>query len=116
MPPIETFERNQKAVWWPKLGRDGYGDSLRCDGVELDVRWEWTRGQLIDELGNLVGYDAEVALDREVGIGDLMWLGELADWLGTGSGEDNFAQQMEVKGYSHIPDLDNREVRRVAML
>lgn len=122
MPPIETAWRYDKAVLWPvltKLGRivtDSHGrPRVSTNPVELDVRWEDTETEALDPEGNTVRIDATVVVDREIVPGSLMRKGELADWTGTGSGNED-TEVMVVKTYQRVEDIKGRHVRRVVGL
>ena len=107
MPPQEESHRLQKAVLWAKAGTDDYGQHTVGDPVEIDVRWNARRRETADPKGNPLVLDADAVVDRVIAVGSRMWLGELADWLGTGSGADD-EEIMEVMTYSETPDVKNR--------
>lgn len=111
MPHQELSHRFQTAVYWPAGGYDDYGQPLRQDPVELQVRWEKDQREYTDPEGNLHMLEATVHVDRRIGIGSKMWLGSLSEWLGTGSG-DSDTELMEVRVYDEIPDVKNRGIYR----
>lgn len=88
MPPFEEMDRYQSAVLWEVNGYDAYGQPTvdRGGPVELSVRWNYVKKEAPgpDEAGVLL--DATVVTDRVIKVGSRMWPGELADYLGTGSG------------------------------
>ena len=116
MPNIESSCRFQKAVWWAMTGTayDNYGEPLVSDPVEIDVRWENVRKDILDPQGNTVEVDAVVVVDRDMSVGDILWLGTLYDLPGTS--ETPTLDIREVVSFSSIPDLKGRYYRRVVML
>lgn len=111
MPSIEVAELDQKAVLWESMGRDRFNEVKVLAAVEVDVRWIRNRRELTNAQGDPIVTDADVICDREIPAGSAMWLGELAEWIGTGSG-DSDGEVMEVVSYRDTPDLKNRENRR----
>ena len=110
MPPQEQAFREQKALLWAFAGVDRYNKVLRADPVEIKVRWvnkSATRAEL--------SIAATVIVDRAIDLQSLMWLGEEADWYGTGSGYDDSAVMMVVI-YDETPDINHREVYREVAL
>lgn len=115
MPSIETFHRHQKAVLWTRAGTTEFNEPAFSTPIELDVRWEWTQEESLDEAGSPIIVEAMVVVDREIQEGSLMWLGELEDWYGTGSaGDDDY--RMRVLRYNEVPDLKGRNYRRTVAL
>ena len=76
------------------------------------MRWNTRRNRALDPQGNTILLDASAVVEREIPVGSIVWLGELAEWSGTGSG-DVETELMEVKTYRETPDVRNGEVRRV---
>ena len=112
MPPPEEAHRHQDALLWVKVGVDGYGQEIVSAPIELKVRWEFTRRDILDPDGNRVTVDAMVVTNRVISIGSTMWLGTLEEWqLGSGSGglDD---EVMQVVVYMQSPDVKNRSTRR----
>ncbi len=115
MPAMEQSGRYQAAVLWPKAGQDRYSEPLRGAAVELRVRWNTTRREVIDSAGNRISLDAEVVLDRLVTVGSLFWLGTLQEFNATGSA-DNGVEIMEVVSYEETFDDKGRASEKVAGL
>lgn len=116
MPPIETADLHQAAVLWEQSGTDRYGATTVSDTpVEIPTRWEYKREEVRAADGSTILIDAVVVVDRSVPVGSNLWLGELADWYGTGSAGDD-TEVMEVITSSAIPDIKNRNMRRVLKL
>lgn len=109
MPAIEVDELNQDAVLWPKASYDDYGERTIASttGTAIKVRWEQGRSESKDAQGNTIAFDSEIAVDREIAIGSILWLGKLADLP---SPPTNLR---EVVDYLEIPDIKNRHKRRI---
>ncbi len=111
MPPLETMDRHQTAVLWPAAGTDEYGQPLTSSPQEISVRWNKNRSEGVDRDGTKITLDATVVTDVEVAFGSLLWLGELADWAGTGSAADPDDDVMVVKTRKTTKDLKGRNTR-----
>ena len=79
------------------------------------VRWEAGRNIRFDSQGNPVAVDAVVVVNTDIPMGSQMWLGELADWYGSGSGT-NDDEVMWVVRQINVPDIKNRVARREVWL
>lgn len=115
MPDPETDDRYQAAVLWAKTGVDRHGEVTVAEPEQLLVRWQTGQAEALAPDGTPIALDAKVVLDRRVGIGSLLLLGELDDWYGTGSVGDD-VELMQVATYSEVPDLKNRVARRTVGL
>lgn len=112
MPPLETMDRHQDAVLWAATGAaNHYGEPLVGSPVDITVRWVNQQREMLDPQGNTVAVDATVVAAQEIPIGSVMAEGTLADWLGTGSGEEP-SGRMQVKAESWALDLKGRITRR----
>jgi hypothetical protein len=116
MPALEVADRYQKAVLMPATGGyDAYGQPVVGEAIEVTVRWVWEKQEVTDPQGNTITIDATAVVDREIPVHSRMWLGEIADWIGTGSGAvDN--DLCEVRTASRTSDIKNRFVRRTVGL
>lgn len=111
MPSLETDCRNQKAVLWTASGSTNEESEPTVNAAqEIDVRWEETRDQTTDSQGNIVEITAKVVVDVDIAEGSILWLGALDD---VASPPVNLLQ---VVGRSKIPDVKNRNFRRVLSL
>lgn len=111
--PIETMDLLQKAVYCAKAGVDRFNHVVRSAPVQVYVRWEWQFTELVMDDGTKVKTDAWLAVDREMRSGDTIWLGDILDWVGTGSALGEETNEIcEVVFYEEIPDVDNVEIRR----
>lgn len=115
MPPLETRRLHQKALLWVWLRDDEYARPVVDEVIEIEVRWEFRQEKMVTTDGRVVSVDAIVVVDRDIPMGSVMWLGEMVDWVGTGTGtQDNELMQVVIKG--NIPDLKNRHNRRTVGL
>src|SRR5688572_23769422 len=87
MPPIETAELNQKAMLFVRAGTSEDGRPTWYHPVEIKVRWEWVKAQVVATGGEVTGTDATVVVDRRIEDGSRMWLGSSSEWHGTGSAD-----------------------------
>lgn len=111
MPPLEQFDMYQWAVLIPKVGVDRYNETIRGEPREVQVRWIAGRVELADSEGTPLTFDALVISGERFPTGTLMWLGDLEDWYGTGSGsasEIGESQLHEVHLSRVTPDLKAR--------
>ena len=115
MPTPELSHRLQKAVLWQKTGIDRYGQPTVGAPVEIFVRWNDVRREVLDKEGNTIALDATAVVAQTIEVGSRMWLGALANWVGTGSvgNEDDVCY---VKTYNETPDLKNRIAMRTVGL
>lgn len=99
---------------WPFTGYDSYGQPTVGQPVQIPVRWIFEKREAVDPKGNTITLDGTVIVARDIDIGSHMWLGELADWYGTGSGS-NFPDELlyEVKTFQKTPDIKGRAIRRI---
>ena len=114
MPPLETSDRWQTATLWEYVGKDRFGQpKVSSTPRELDVRWNTTRRLVLAPDGNRVSLEAEAVVNRKVGIGSVLFNGDLTDWTGTGSGSAGEESELwEVVTYDETPDLKGRNLRR----
>lgn len=110
MPVPELNGRHQKAVLWELAGPDVHNEPTVYNPEEISVRWEETRRESRDALGNTIIIDAAVMVAQEIPVGSIMWLGALADLPVTPT---NLKQ---VVGYDDTPDIKNRVSQRNVML
>lgn len=107
---MEDRDLHQKAVLWTATGKDDYGqvtvDAAYASGAEVSVRWEEGRRESLDANGNRIGIDGRVAVDREIAVGSILWLGAKDDL------PDAAVDLRQVVNYKTIPDVKNRASRR----
>jgi hypothetical protein len=117
---IEEDDCWDTAVLWPATTvYDDQGQPVRSTPVELawpnGCRWVPSTRQVMDAKGNLINLDATVVVLQDIPVNSLMWLGELADWYGTGSGASDDGL-MVVKSFNKTSSQDGRFERRTVSL
>lgn len=117
MPSPEQVNRYQAATLWAADGTyTASGQPKRGTPVEIRVRWDDTRKEMLDKDGNTITVDASAVVDRDIPVHSLMRLGELAEWLGTGSSLAD-EELREVMMFNKVPDIRNRfAFREVGMM
>ena len=107
MPSPEVANLKQKAVLWAASGRDNYGGRTMAAAVEIKVRWESTKTQGGGPKGKVAAKSVTVHTDQSVAVGSEMWLGELADLVGTASPGDIHV----VTAITSVPDIKGRKTK-----
>lgn len=102
----EMTGRYQKALMWPVIGTDRYGQVRVGAPVELRVRWDWGRKEVLGQDGSSQSADATVIVDRRIQVGSLMWLGGLNDLPGTAQMAET--DIMQVITYKGVKDVKGR--------
>jgi hypothetical protein len=112
MPGFEIRDLYQAAVYWPVIGRDGFGEPVvSLTPQEIRVRWLDVFEQVQDPQGNLITIHAKVTVGLlTIGIGSRLWQGTLADWL-TGSSAQPSDLTVGIS-WNKTPDIKNRNQRR----
>jgi hypothetical protein len=110
MPALETMDRTEKAVYWAAGPPNDFGARRVYAPVELEVRWEDRKGEIVKPSGEVSGYDASVIFDRSVAVGSILWYGALEDWTASATG------YYEVLGFDRVKDLKGRANRMEARL
>jgi len=114
VPPLETMDRYQFAVYWEVLpGRfDKHGQAIVSDDpIQLKVRWNFKRTQNIDAEGQPIALDGTVISDRELKPDSLLWPGKLVD-LPPGSDFSEYDDELYVvRTASVTKDLKSRFIR-----
>lgn len=102
-----TWALNQTAVYWQRLGPDGYGGWLWEDPVEIDCRWVERRKLYRNAAGEEKVSKADVLLNQDVAEGDYLYLGTLDDDDVSASGATpaNIRKAYVVQGFNKTPDL-----------
>lgn len=110
MPSLEQMDRNQWALWWDPVGVDEHNRRTFRPPAAFRVRWVQKRRELTNAQGDTLVTDGTVVLGRDIPVGSLLWLGEEADWYGTGSNNED-DRVMEVISVDKTPDLKGRVTR-----
>jgi hypothetical protein len=111
MPPLETMDRRQKALYWEKTGDTRNATPKLAAAEEVDVRWSWNRNVVPDATGLNVAVDARVVLDFDPPPGSVLWQGALADCPTVDGDPVPAGDLYEVVTTAKTPDLKNRFVR-----
>ncbi len=118
MPGLEIRDLYQRALLWPAVGSDAFGQPTVGTPVEIAVRWLTNRTLVQDANGNNISFDGTAITNRDVPDGSHLWLipkgtkvGRGLDaWYNTGSaGQPD--ELMRTKMYGQTPDLKNRNQR-----
>lgn len=110
MTRLATRRLHQKAVLWSNTGKNNYGEVTVGTATEINVRWEETQSDITDANGQTVAVTAEVAVDREITVGSIMWEGAEADL------PDAPTNLKQVLSYQEVPDIKGRTFRRIVLL
>jgi len=103
VPVQETDYRNHKAVFWEADGYDTYGEPKVGTATEINVRWDESKSESLDALGNVIALDVTVVVAQDIAVGSLMWLGEKADL------PSPVTNLYQVKTFSKVPDVKGRQ-------
>lgn len=115
MVNIATKFLRQKAVYWEIESRTNiHGEKLFEDPVEIPVRWTDEKEEFIDENGERSVSKAKVMVDRDMGLGGFLMLGEESDVEDEDSPIESGA--LRIRGFSRIPSLDASAIVRIAYL
>ncbi len=112
-----TGRRTQTVTVWEKTGTDRYGEPTRGSPVEPLVRWERTRKDMMAPDGTRVNVDVVMVYgcDLDLKIEDVVYLGVLEDWVGTGSAGDD-SELMKVVALDYVPNIRGDAAYREAGL
>src|SRR5678816_2889377 len=110
MPPLEESELQWRTITlFPKVTIDEFGHLDPGEGVEIQARWVNTTRQVIEPDSSVINIMADVAVERELKVGDLLWNGRLADYEdGTGTGD---IELCEVRLRRTVPDIKGETSR-----
>lgn len=115
--PFHGYQgRTQWAVYWARIGSDGFGEPTVSDvAQEVRVRWDGTSRGVLGPDGAPLAIDATVSgFTFDPVVGSLMWAGRLADLPGT---SQRPAQDvMRIVTVNITPDVRGRSVFREATL
>jgi len=107
--------RKQNAVYWSAPVPDGYGSYTYTDAVEIDCRWEEKQELYIDPLGVEKLSRAVVYVDRDVDLGGMLYLGEIADIDSSGIDPIDLGA-FEIKQFAKLPNIRATEFLRQVWL
>lgn len=110
MPPIETSHRRQRAILWEPSGYGRAGEIKLTDPIEIDIRWEDTQVEVVDDAGSTILTDAVAYVNQDIALNSILWIGELSE-LPTSP-----TDLKRVIRVQKIPDLKNRFIQRTLYL
>lgn len=87
-PPLEQMDLHDKAILWRWLRNDKHGNPVLAAAIEVNTRWEEGALEALDPKGEPILIDVQMAADRRIPSGSLMWEGSAVDLTnepGTGS-------------------------------
>ncbi len=121
MPQQEISHLRQWAILWPFTGYDSYGQAVVGTPVEIRVRWNTSRTEMLDPQGNTISLDGSAVVKRIIHVGSQMWLGTLEEWYspgpGSGSGSGAADDELhEVKAFKDTEDVKGRASTRTVGL
>lgn len=104
--------RRQAASYWKRSEVDEHGKWSFEEPVEIKCRWTDDQVQFLNSQGELETSQSVVYVDREMGVGDWIRLGELSEE----SDPLQAAGAHEIKAFRKTPDLRNRDTVYKALL
>lgn len=114
MPPLETMDRNQHAVYWARQtynGRpksDKHSKPLVSAPVDVMVQWDDSYTQQRDAKNNKVDVDGTLFTNMTVAIGSVFWLGTVATLPSFELNPQAMLNLLEVVYVNVTPDLKGR--------
>lgn len=111
MPNPESTHRKQKAVLRAASGSyNDYSVVKVTAAVEISVRWEERKDEVLDANGNTIGRDALAVVNQDIVVGSIMWLGLLKNFTNT------IGNLMQVIVFDKTPDIKGRKFCRTVSL
>jgi len=120
---IITRMRKQVAVYWPPKSSESAGDDFDNYGqpqvslspVQIMCRWEDVTEEFIDMTGTRQLSRAKVYVDRDVEVGGILMLGELAEITDATNIKKNDGA-WEIRRFEKLPNLKATEFLRTVFL
>lgn len=100
----DSWARLQTAVYWERLGPDGYGGWEYEDPVEVNVFWKDTAQIFVDANGEQVASRSKVLVGQAMKLGDYLYLGSLDD-LTSAADPVNTRGAYPIRQLESIPDF-----------
>lgn len=85
MPPLESMDLEDTALYWERIGTDRNGNPTYDSPIAIDVRWEEHPTVLRGPEGQPIMVQVQLVFDFYPPLGSLLYYGDLDSWLGTGS-------------------------------
>lgn len=108
-------KQGQFAVYWERLGIDAFGKPTYKAPIEMEVRFQDSNEEFIDNEGDRQISRAKVFPDRFVQLNDVLMEGKLVDLVDPLNPKKN-PGAWEVRKSSRIPNLRNKEILFIALL
>jgi len=112
----------QTAVYWPPQSSDNSGEHFDNYGVpqvsapiEIDCRWEDVVEEFVTSDGTQQLSNAKVYVDRDLSVGGILMLGEIADITDPTNIKDNDGA-WEIRRFDKLPNFKASEFLRTAFL
>jgi hypothetical protein len=98
MPPLETMDLNQKAVYWPKVGDTIEGRPNYNPPQEIRVRWEDAHHEVLGPQGNTIAVSVLAITALPLFPQSILWPGTLLQWNNIQSGGKGSKKGMFLPG------------------
>lgn len=87
MPPLEVFDCTDKAIMWPVVSLNRYGEPVidKASPQEIMVRWNWTHRVEVGPDNKPMSIDAVCSTTFQLQEGTLLWYGSLDDYSEEGA-------------------------------
>ena len=111
MPPLEVMDCTDKAVMWPIVSHDRYGEPVidKTSPQEISVRWNWVHRVEVSPDNKPLTIDATCGTTFQLREGTLLWYGALEDYSNDAVTADN--PIMVVLSRSMSKDVKGRNAR-----
>jgi len=106
-----TRNLKQTATWWARSSVDSYGDPTFAAPVQIPVRWEQRTELFVNARGEEKRSNSIVYLDRDISIGDFLYLG-----TSTATDPTSVLGAQQVQDFRKVPSLDGSQFERRALL
>lgn len=106
--------RKQTAVLWSRTGIGATGNPVFSAPVAISCRWEDTQAEFVDSKGVSSISRSVVYVDRDLKPGDMLMLTESGPPYPSAPTQNTDVR--EVREFSKMPDLKNRNVLLTAYL
>lgn len=83
MPALEVADLVERCTVWRYYGTTGKGEVTVLQPIERRCKFVRTFNRVGADNSSVVGIDAQVAMDCEVGIGSIVWPGRMSQIPGT---------------------------------
>jgi hypothetical protein len=90
---------------WEKTGDGEDGEPIVTDPIEIPVKWEDVKREVLLPNGTTIGTDATVFVNRLIPLGSIIWLGKLTDITGT---DPPTSPTYQVVARDVVPDIKGR--------